>query len=60
VAQGGQGADIEENLRLVAAANPQGRLMDAGEIAALAVFLCRDEARGLTAEGITLSGGAQW
>ena len=30
------------------------------EIAALAVFLCRDEARGLTAEGITLSGGAHW
>lgn len=60
VAQGGQGADIEENMRLVAAANPQKRLIEADEIAALAVFLCREEARGLTAEAITVAGGAVW
>lgn len=60
VKQGGQGADVEENMRRVAESNPQKRLIEAGEIAALAVFLCRDEARGLTAEAITVAGGAVW
>lgn len=60
VAQGGQGSSIEENMRLVAESNPQKRLITVEEIAALAVFLCREEARGLTAEAITVSGGAVW
>ena len=60
VKQGGQGRDTEENLRLIAERYPQKRIIEAGEIAALALFLCRDEARGLTGEALTVSGGAPW
>ena len=60
VRQGGQGATVEENLERIAAAMPQKRLIQPEEIAALVVFLCRDEALGLTMEDITLSAGAHW
>jgi len=60
VKQGGQGRDIEENLRMIAERYPQKRLIDAEEIAALSLFLCREEARGLTGEALTVSGGAPW
>jgi NADP-dependent 3-hydroxy acid dehydrogenase YdfG len=33
---------------------------EAEEIGALAAFLCREEARGITAEDIQPSGGASW
>jgi len=39
---------------------PQKRWIEAEEIGALAAFLCRDEARGLTMEDIQLSGGSHW
>lgn len=55
-----QGQSVEENLRRVAEGMPQKRLIEAEEIAALALFMCRDEARGLTMEDVTLSGGALW
>ena len=42
------------------ASYPQGRLIEAAEIAALAVFLCRDDALGVTAQNITVSGGSHW
>jgi 3-hydroxybutyrate dehydrogenase len=60
IKQGGQGRDVEENLRLIAEGYPQKRLIEAEEIAAMALFLCREEARGLTGEAITISGGALW
>src|SRR5579871_1321307 len=60
VKQGGQGRDVEDNLRLIAEGYPQKRLIEAEEIAAMVVFLCREEARGLTGEAITISGGALW
>jgi 3-hydroxybutyrate dehydrogenase len=60
VKQGGQGRDVEENLRLIAEGYPQKRLIDAGEIAALALVLCREKARGITGEALTVSGGALW
>jgi 3-hydroxybutyrate dehydrogenase len=60
VRQGGQGRDVEENLRLIAEGYPQKRLIEAAEIAATALYLCREEARGLTGEAITVSGGALW
>jgi NAD(P)-dependent dehydrogenase (short-subunit alcohol dehydrogenase family) len=60
VKQGGQGRDVEENLRLIAEGYPQKRLIEASEIAALAVFLCRDEALGITGEDLIVSGGALW
>jgi 3-hydroxybutyrate dehydrogenase len=60
VKQGGQGADVEENLRLIAERYPQKRLIEAAEIAAVCLFLCGNEARGVTGEAITVSGGALW
>ena len=39
---------------------PQKRLVRVEEIAAAAVFLCRNEAFGITGEAITISGGASW
>ena len=56
----GQGADAKESLRLTAEAMPQKRLITVEEIAALALFLCRDEARGITMENIDVAGGALW
>ncbi len=44
----------------VRAANPQGRLVDPSEIGALALFLCRDEALGITMENLTISAGSLW
>ena len=40
--------------------NPQGRMMQPEEIAALAVFLCSDLAKGITMEDIQITGGALW
>jgi NAD(P)-dependent dehydrogenase (short-subunit alcohol dehydrogenase family) len=56
----GQGASVEENFELTAQAMPQKRLITVEEIAALALFLCGDEARGLTMEDIDVAGGALW
>ena len=46
-------ADVED-------ANPQGRLIEPKEIAALALYLCRDEALGMTMQDLTLSAGSLW
>jgi 3-hydroxybutyrate dehydrogenase len=37
--------------------SPQGRLMTAEEVAALVVYLCREEARGITGQALSLDGG---
>jgi NAD(P)-dependent dehydrogenase (short-subunit alcohol dehydrogenase family) len=37
--------------------SPQKRLMTADEVAALVVFLCSDEARGITGQALNLDGG---
>lgn len=60
VRQGGQGASVEENLKVIAAAQPQRRLIPAEEIAALALHMCRDEALGLTMQDVQVSGGTLW
>jgi NAD(P)-dependent dehydrogenase (short-subunit alcohol dehydrogenase family) len=60
IAQGGQGATVEENFAMIADAMPQKRLIPAREIAATAVYLCRNEALGINGEAITVSGGALW
>lgn len=44
----------------VEAANPQGRLIQPSEVGALALFLCRDEALGMTMQDLTLSAGSLW
>jgi 3-hydroxybutyrate dehydrogenase len=60
VAQGSQATTVEENWAAIADAMPQKRLIPAEEVAAVALFLCRHEARGITGEAITVSGGALW
>ncbi len=44
----------------VVAANPQGRLIDPAEIGELALFLCRENARGITMQDLTVSAGSLW
>ncbi len=50
----------DEYLAEVKTQNPQGRLIDPAELGALALFLCRDEARGMTMQDLTLSAGSLW
>ncbi len=40
--------------------NPQKRMIQPGEIGALAAFLCREEAKGINAQDLTVSGGSVW
>ena len=42
------------------AATPQKRMIQPAEIGALAAYLCRDEALGITGEDIKVSAGALW
>jgi NAD(P)-dependent dehydrogenase (short-subunit alcohol dehydrogenase family) len=41
-------------------ANPQHRLIQPEEIGALAAFLCKEEAFGITGQDLTVSGGSLW
>ncbi|MBI3899942.1 MAG: SDR family oxidoreductase [Gammaproteobacteria bacterium] len=56
----GKGRSVEQAMAEIAKQNPQHRIIQPEEIAALAVFLCRDEARGITMENIQITGGALW
>jgi len=60
VAREGKGRSFEEAMDEFRKANPQGRMMQPEEIAALAVFLCSDAAKGITMENIQITGGALW
>ncbi|MEZ5776064.1 MAG: SDR family oxidoreductase [Hyphomicrobiaceae bacterium] len=60
VAREGRGRTLEDAMAEVAATNPQGRIVQPSEIASLAAFLCRDEAKGITMENIQVSAGALW
>lgn len=60
VAREGAGRSVEDAIADVARQNPQGRVIQPNEIAELSAFLCRDEARGITAENIQITGGALW
>ena len=51
---------LKHEYDLVAAQTPQKRLVQPEEIGALAAFLCRDEAIGLTMEDIQINAGAFW
>ena len=44
----------------VKAANPQGRLVQPSEVGALALYLCREEAIGVTMQDLTISAGSLW
>jgi len=56
----GKGRTASGLMRDVADLNPQKRIIQPGEVAALTAFLCSDGARGLTGENIQITGGAQW
>ncbi|WP_119270216.1 SDR family NAD(P)-dependent oxidoreductase [Taklimakanibacter deserti] len=60
VAREGKGRTLEEAMADIAQQNPQQRIIQPQEIAALAAFLCSDAARGITAENIQITGGALW
>ena len=55
--KGRSGADL---MAEIAAQNPQQRIIQPGEIAATAAFLCRDAAYGLSMDNIQITGGALW
>jgi NAD(P)-dependent dehydrogenase (short-subunit alcohol dehydrogenase family) len=52
------GRAFDEAVRSLAAFSPQKRLIEPGEVAALAVLLASDEARGVTAQAWGVDGGA--
>ncbi|MCB1447246.1 MAG: SDR family oxidoreductase [Rhizobiaceae bacterium] len=60
VAREGKGRTVESAYVDIAAQNPQRRIIQPEEVAALAVFLCGEGARGITMENIQVTGGALW
>lgn len=60
VAREGKGRSLAEAMAEIAGQNPQQRLIQPSEIAALAVFLCGEGAKGITMENIQVTGGALW
>jgi len=54
----GHSAEVE--IAKIVAQQPQQRLVQPQELGALAAFLCRDEALGITMEDIQLNAGALW
>lgn len=55
--QGRSGADIVAE---IACTNPQQRVIQPLEVAALVAYLCADESFGITGENIQITGGAVW
>lgn len=51
------GLDPGEVRSRLAKANPQGRLLEAGEVASLVVYLCGPEAGGINGQALVLDGG---
>ncbi len=54
------GHSVDEEIAALVAHQPQQRLVQPAELGALAAFLCRDEALGITMEDIQLNAGALW
>ncbi len=54
------GRTTEAEIEALAAANPQNRLVQPHEIAALVSFLCSDAVPALTMEDISVNAGAHW
>jgi 3-hydroxybutyrate dehydrogenase len=60
IAKEGKGRSVADAITDIAKQNPQQRIIQPQEIAALVTFLCREDARGITAENIQVTGGALW
>lgn len=56
----GENRSLDDLVGDIEATYPQKRIIEPEEIGALAVFFCRDEARGLTMEDVTVAGGSLW
>ena len=54
------GHSVDEEIGKLVAEQPQKRLVQPQELGALAAFLCRDEALGITMEDIQLNAAALW
>jgi NAD(P)-dependent dehydrogenase (short-subunit alcohol dehydrogenase family) len=54
------GRSVEEGRASLAAANPQGRFVQADEVAAAVLYLCSDAAGSITGQALSLSGGETW
>jgi NAD(P)-dependent dehydrogenase (short-subunit alcohol dehydrogenase family) len=54
------GRTVEQARASLTATNPQGRLIQPGEVAATVLWLCSDEASSVTGQAISLSGGETW
>ena len=54
------GRNVDDLLAEIVASYPQKRTIPPGEIAALAAFLCRDDARGINMSDIDVAGGSIW
>ena len=60
IAEDQEGRSGESYIAEARNANPQKRLIQTEEIGALALFLCSEEARGLTMQDLTVSAGSLW
>jgi 3-hydroxybutyrate dehydrogenase len=60
VAREGKGRTVADAKAAIAAQNPQQRIIQPREIAALTAFLCQEVAGGITMENIQVTGGALW
>ena len=60
IAEKQEGRAGEAYIAEAKAQNPQGRLIQPSEIGALALYLCRDEALGVTMQDLTVSAGSLW
>ena len=60
IAETQEGRSGEAYIADVKSANPQGRLVQPTEIGALALYLCREEAFGITMQDLTISAGSLW
>ena len=60
IAEQQEGKSGQEYMAESKAQNPQKRLIQPEEVGALALFLCRDDAVGITMQDLTISAGSLW
>lgn len=60
IAQTAEGQTVDEYIQATKLSNPQQRMIQPEEIGALAAFLCREDAYGITMQDLTVSAGSLW